>query len=205
MDAGHEVIAVAPPDEHVPRIEALGIRFLPMPMDNKGTHPGRDLLLLLRFYRTFRSERPELVISYTIKPVIYASLAARFSGIPVINVVTGLGTVFLRENLITKLVVMLYRYSQAHVQKLFFLNQDDMQFFRQRNLAPAEHMECLTGEGIDLVHFIQAEPLPEGQRQFRFLLLARMLWDKGIGEFVEASRQVRQLHPGSRVLFVGVP
>lgn len=211
MAVGHEVVAVAPPDEHVARIEALGIRFLPLPMDNKGTHPGRDLLLLLRFYRVFRAERPDLIMSYTIKPVIYASLAARYSGIPAISVVTGLGSVFLKENLLTKLVEVLYRLSQSRVQKLFFLNQDDVQLFRQRNLAPAANMECLPGEGVDLAHFSSPDQPsslaphlpPPAQRPFRFLLIARMLWDKGVGEYVAAARRVRQRYPEAEFCLLG--
>lgn len=211
MAAGHEVVAVAPPDEHVARIEALGIRFLPLPMDNKGTHPGRDLLLLLRFYRVFRAERPDLIMSYTIKPVIYASLAARYSGIPAISVVTGLGSVFLKENLLTKLVEVLYRLSQSRVQKLFFLNQDDVQLFRQRNLAPAANMECLPGEGVDLAHFSSPDQPsslaphlpPPAQRPFRFLLIARMLWDKGVGEYMAAARRVRQRNPEAEFCLLG--
>lgn len=202
--AGHEVIAVAPQDEHVARIESLGIRFIPLQMDNKGSHPGRDLLLLLSFYRLFRAERPELVITYTIKPVIYASLAARYCVIPAISVVTGLGTVFLKENLLTRLVEKLYRFSQARVQKLFFLNRDDMQLFRQRNLAPFSKMECLSGEGIDLAHFSSNRPFNmQSQRPFRFLLLARMLWDKGVGEYVEAARLVHQDFPNTEFCLLG--
>ncbi|MBI5431129.1 MAG: glycosyltransferase family 4 protein [Nitrosomonadales bacterium] len=204
--AGHEVVAVAPPDDHVARIEALGIRFLPMPMDNKGTHPGRDLLLLLRFYRVFRRERPGLIINYTIKPVIYASLAARYARIPAISVVTGLGVVFLNENWVTRLVEVLYRYSQSRVQKLFFLNRDDMQFFQRHNLAPAANMECLPGEGVDLAHFspnLQTLSPHSPSRPFRFLLLARMLWDKGVGEYVEAARQVRRHYPDAEFCLLG--
>lgn len=211
MAAGHEVVAVAPPDEHVARIEALGVTFLPLPMDNKGTHPGRDLLLLLRFYRLFCSERPALIISYTIKPVIYASLAARYSGIPVINVVTGLGSVFINQNWTTKLVEGLYRFSQSSVKKLFFLNQDDMQLFQQRDLAPAANMECLPGEGVDMSHFsapdqplsLMHTPSSSERRPFRFLLLARMLWDKGVGEYVEAARQLQRHYPHVQFCLLG--
>lgn len=210
LAAGHEVVAVAPTDEHAARIEALGIRFLPLPMDNKGTHPGRDLLLLLRFFRIFHKERPELIISYTIKPVIYASLAARYYGIQVINVVTGLGTVFLKENLITRLVEALYRFSQLRVQKLFFLNRDDMQLFQQRNLAPVANMECLPGEGVDLAHFVFPDQSlsadqshATAQRPFRFLLAARMLWDKGVGEYVAAARHIRQRYPEVEFCLLG--
>lgn len=200
---GHEVVAVAPFDEHAARIEALGVRFLALSMSNKGTNPLRDLRLLLAFVKLFRHECPDLVISYTIKPVIYASLAARWVRTPAVSVVTGLGTVYLRENLLTKLVELLYRVSQSRVQKVFFLNEDDMQIFRERRLVPIAIMERLPSEGVDLLHFSSdATNSDVGERgvlasphRLRFLLMARMLWDKGVGEYVEAARQVRQLYP----------
>jgi glycosyltransferase involved in cell wall biosynthesis len=208
---GHEVTAVAPFDEHAARIEALGVRYLALPMDNKGTHPLRDLRLLLAFVKLFRRERPELVISYTIKPVIYASVAARWSHVPAVSVATGLGTVFLRENLLTKLVEWLYRVSQSRVQKIFFLNEDDMQIFRERKLAPVANMERLPGEGVDLSHFnsvasasVVAEcVMSVPRRPLRFLLMARMLWDKGVGEYVEAARYVRKLYPDTEFVLLG--
>lgn len=208
---GHKVVAVAPFDEHAARIEALGVQYLALPMDNKGTHPLRDLRLLLSFVNLFRHERPDLVISYTIKPVIYAGLAARWTNVPAVSVVTGLGTVFQRENLLTKLVEWLYRMSQFKVQKIFFLNEDDMQIFRERKLVPAALMERLPSEGVDLSHFnsVQAASavgecgMIASQRPLRFLLMARMLWDKGIGEYVEAARKVRQLYPDTQFGLLG--
>ena len=192
LAAGHEVVAVAPPDESVERIESLGIGYMPLSMDNKGTHPGKDLLLLWRIYALLRDERPDLVISYTIKPVIYASLAARWLQISVINVVTGLGTAFMREGLLSMLVGTLYQFSQRRVQKLFFLNRDDLHFFNERRLAPADRIEMLPSEGIDLSHFTLSSKLNSADdKAFRFLLIARMIWDKGIGEYVEAARRIR--------------
>lgn len=208
---GHSVTVVAPFDGDTARIEELGVRFVPLPMDNKGTHPLRDLCLLLAFIKLFCRERPDLVISYTIKPVIYASLAARFSHVPAVSVVTGLGTVFLRENLLTKLVEWLYKVSQSRVEKIFFLNDDDIQLFRERKLVPAVVMERLPSEGVDLSHFFACDPIVTvtanemvtSKPRFRFLLMARMLWDKGIGEYVEAARQVRMVYPEARFSLLG--
>jgi glycosyltransferase involved in cell wall biosynthesis len=208
---GHEVIALAPLDEHASRIEGMGVRFIAMSMDNKGTNPFRDLRLLLSFVNTFRVESPDLVISYTIKPVIYASLAARWLSISAISVVTGLGTVFLRENLLTKMVEWLYRVSQLRVRKVFFLNDDDLELFRARKLAPAMLMKRLPSEGINLLHFNSIKhqqrdcegSFAESQRPLQFLLMARMLWDKGIGEYVGAARQVRRLYPDTKFGLLG--
>jgi glycosyltransferase involved in cell wall biosynthesis len=209
--AGHHVVAVAPNDEHAVRITALGVRFLGMPMDNKGTHPVKDLRLLFDFIRLFQKEKPDLVISYTIKPVIYATIAARWMRIPSVSVITGLGTVFLRENLLTKLVEWLYRFSQSHAKKVFFLNEDDMQVFLSRKLSPSNSMAKLPSEGVDVGHFNLLEQdgtlndhcASRSQRPFHFLLMARMLWDKGIGEYVDAAREVRKHFPSTEFGLLG--
>lgn len=227
-DAGYEVIAVAPPDEYAPRLAELCCRFVPLPMDNKGTHPGRDLLLFWRFYWLLRKERPGVFLGYTIKPNIYGSLAAHLLGIPVINNIAGLGAVFVKESWLTRLVRALYRLALSRSAKVFFQNEDDRRLFIEGGLVGEEITDRLPGSGIDLAKFTPV-PLPasespnhflsRGERNdehprdlpspshhpflpktgergktdkpgcpVRFLLIARMLWDKGVGEFVEAAR-----------------
>lgn len=188
--AGYEVVAVAPPDEYVSRLSALGCRFVPLPMDNKGTHPGRDLLLLWRFYRLLRRERPDVYLGYTVKPNVYGSLAAHALGIPVINNITGLGAVFIKDSWLTRLVRGLYRLALSRSAKVFFQNNDDRQMFVSGGLVAEAVADQLPGSGIDLTKFAPV-PLPS-QSPIRFLLIARMLWDKGVGEFVEAARLLKR-------------
>lgn len=186
LHSGYEVVAVAPPDEYVSRLEELGCRFVPLPMDNKGAHLGRDLLLLLRFFRLLRREHPVIFLGYTVKPNVYGSLAAHWLGIPVINNVAGLGTVFINDTWLTFLVRGLYRLALSRSAKVFFQNEDDRQMFVSSGLVAQGVTERLPGSGIDLVKFPPV-PLPD-KAPIRFLLIARMLWDKGVGEFVEAAR-----------------
>jgi len=188
-DAGYEVIAVAPPDKYVPRLTAFGCRFVSLPMDNKGTHPSRDLLLLWRFYQLFRHERPDVYLGYTVKPNVYGSLAAHALGIPVINNIAGLGTVFIKEGWLTRLVRGLYRLALSRSAKVFFQNDDDRAMFVAGGLVRAAFTDRLPGSGIDLARFSPV-PLPS-QPPLRFLLIARMLWDKGVGEYVEAARLLK--------------
>ena len=194
LDAGYEVIAAAPPDEYVSRLEALGCRFVPFPMDNKGTHPGRDFLLLWRFYRLLLCERPDVYLGYTVKPNVYGSLAAHVLGVPVINNIAGLGAVFIKDSWLTRLVCVLYRLALSRSVKVFFQNNDDREMFISRGLVTQTVTDCLPGSGIDLVKFAPL-PLP-GQSSIRFLLIARLLWDKGVGEYVEAARILKH-HPAS--------
>jgi glycosyltransferase involved in cell wall biosynthesis len=190
VSEGHDVIAVAPPDEYAPRLAALGCRFVPLPMDNKGTHPGKDLVLLWRFYRLLKKERPDVLISYTVKPNIYGSLAAHKLGIPVINNIAGLGAVFIKNTWVTRLVKTLYRLALSKSARVFFQNEDDRTLFVSNGLVSQAITDRLPGSGIDLQKFSRT-PLPN-QPTVRFLLVARMLWDKGVGEYVQAARILKQ-------------
>lgn len=188
--AGYEVVAVAPPDEYAERLSTLGCRFVPLPMDNQGTHPLRDLLLLLRFFWLMRFEVPDVYLGYTVKPNVYGSLAARALGIPVVNNIAGLGAVFIMGGWLNQLVKGLYRVALSRSRKVFFQNDDDRQLFITKRLVPEDVTDLLPGSGIDLAKFSPA-PLP-AKAPVRFLLIARMLWDKGVGEFVEAARLLKQ-------------
>lgn len=190
VEQGYEVIAVAPFDEYATQLSTLGCRFIPLPMDNKGTNPGRDLLLLVRFFNLMRSERPDVFLGYTVKPNIYGSLAANALRIPVINNVAGLGTVFIKGGWLNQLVRGLYRVALSRSSKVFFQNDEDRQLFVSGGLVSEPIADRLPGSGIDLVKF-QPTSLPAGP-DVRFLLIARMLWDKGVGEYVEAARVLKR-------------
>ena len=205
VEAGYEVVAVAPRDEYAPRLAALGCRFVELPMDNRGTHPGRDLLLLLRFVRLFWRERPDVYLGYTVKPNVYGSLAARLMGIPVINNIAGLGAVFIQGGRLAQVVRWLYRQALKASRKVFFQNDDDRQLFIAGGLVRAEVADLLPGSGIDLARFSvapQRVPAP-GDRRFRFLLIARMLRDKGVGEFVDAAGLLKARWPQAEFCLLG--
>lgn len=202
---GYEVVAVAPYDDHALQLPDLGCRYLPLEMDNQGTHPGRDALLFWRFLRLFMRERPNVYLGYTVKPNVFGSLAARTLGIPVINNIAGLGAVFIRDGWLVKLVRRLYRLALSRSAKVFFQNDDDRQLFTTGGLVRAEITDLLPGSGIDLTKFAVAptHSLVGTDRKFRFLLIARMLWDKGVGEYVEAARIIHQRWPQAECCLLG--
>ena len=202
VDRGYEVVAVAPYDSYAPRLCELGCRYVPMPMDNKGTHPGRDLLLFLRFSHLFLRERPDIYLGYTVKPNVYGSLAAHLLGIPVINNIAGLGTVFIDKSWLTRVVRALYRLALSRSRKVFFQNRDDRQLFIEGGLVQPAVTAILPGSGIDLSRFCFTPVVNTGQK-FRFLLIARMLWDKGVGEFVEAARLIHNRWPDVECCLLG--
>lgn len=202
---GHEVIAVAPYDDYAPRLEALGCRFVALPMDNGGTRPVRDAVLMWRFWRLFRLERPDVYLGYTVKPNVYGSLAAHALGIPVINNIAGLGAVFIRDGWLVRVVRWLYRTALKRSAKVFFQNDDDRQLFIGAGLVRSDVTALLPGSGIDLTRFALTPLQAVGHdgRKFRFLLIARMLRDKGVGEYVEAARLIRARWPMAECCLLG--
>lgn len=199
---GFDVVAVAPEDAYVDRLVGLGCRYISMPMDNKGTSPVRDLQLLIRLRRLLGLERPVAYLGYTIKPNIYGALAAQSLGIPVINNIAGLGAAFIRTSWLTLVAKLLYRLALNRSQRVFFQNREDRALFVTERLVRETRTGLLPGSGVDLDHFAPLPPRP-ADGQLRFLLVARMLWDKGVGEFIEAARRIKQTRPEARFQLLG--
>ncbi|MDA9285231.1 glycosyltransferase family 4 protein [Pseudomonadales bacterium] len=202
---GNEVVVVSTPDDHVERLEAVGCRFVPLHIDGKSKNFLKEMVLLWRIFTIFFKEKPDLVINYTIKPVIYGSLVTQALRIPTISVITGMGSTFLNRNMFTLLVEFLYRISQRAVSTAFVLNKDDFDIFQSRRLISEFVLEILPGEGVNLEYFstpIGAE-LARQHRPFRFILIARMLWEKGVGEYVEAAKILKKTHPDVEFCLLG--
>jgi glycosyltransferase involved in cell wall biosynthesis len=199
---GYDVHGLSPRDEYSKKLQEEGFTFVEVPMDRKGRNPIEDLLLILRLYRLFRSERPDLILTYTAKPNIYGSLAALPLGIPVINTVPGLGHLFSRDGTLAWMAKMLYRAALRHSRKVFFQNHDDLRFFLQQRLVRRSVTERIPGTGVDTARFS-----PDGMRTleapFGFLLVSRLLWDKGVGEFVEAARMLKGTGSDARFRLLG--
>jgi len=193
VESGYEVVAIAPFDGYYEKLSKLGCRYVPLPMDNKGIHPGKDLLLLWRFYHFLRHERPDVFLGFTVKPNIYGSLACNILRIPVINNIAGLGVVFIKNTLLTSFLRSLYKVSHSRSHKVFFQNNDDHKLFIENSLVSYKIADRVPGSGIDLERFNFSKNVNRVvNRKFHFLLIARMLWDKGIGEYVEAARLLRK-------------
>jgi glycosyltransferase involved in cell wall biosynthesis len=191
---GYEVVAVAPRDKYVSKLELLGCRFVHLEMDNQGTHPVRDLVLLWRYLKLLRIEKPDLCLFYTIKPNVYGSLASTFCGIPFINNVAGLGAVFIGSGWLREFVSTLYKLAFRNSSKVFFQNKDDFQLFLENKLISRQSTDVLPGSGIDLNHFSPAYARLDVtlNRPFKFLLIARMLKDKGVVEYVTAAQMLKE-------------
>ncbi len=201
LEDGHQVSILAPVDEALAELRDMGCTIVPLTMDRKGLSPLRDMGLMLRFLRHFRILRPDVVLSYTIKNNVFGALAARIAGVPFLPNVTGLGTAFLSGRALQKLVQVLYRIAFVRVPRVFFQNEDDRDLFVSLGLVRAGQTSLLPGSGIDLTHFTP-QPMPVGG-DVTFLLIARVLRDKGVVEYAQAAAKLRQSHPHAQFLLLG--
>jgi glycosyltransferase involved in cell wall biosynthesis len=200
---GHRVTVLSPPDDYVPEIQAMGCDYVALPMDRNGTSVIAEASLLLEMVRCLRKIRPNAVFSYTIKNNIYGGLACRILGIPFVPNVTGLGPAFNKRGLLNATVRLLYTAAFKRAQAVFFQNDNDLALFTDTGLCPTDIAHLLPGSGVDLNQFA-ARPLPEApDSSICFLLISRMLWDKGVGQFVEAAREVRRRHPRAHFQLLG--
>lgn len=206
---GHEVIACAAEDsqEIADKLAAMGVRYIPLRFKRAGLNPLGDLALSLRMVRLLRRLRPDIVLAYTIKPVIYGSLACRLAGVRrCYSMITGLGYAFLsdrsvRQRIIATFARILYRVALRGNEGVFFQNRDDLTLFVDSGLLRnPQRALIINGSGVDTDYF-QPAPLPNDP--LVFLLVARMLKDKGIFEYAAAAREVRMQYPAVIFRLVG--
>ena len=192
IDAGYDVVALAPRDASTANVEALGCRFVELPMSPTGTGVFSNLRLFLRFLRVLRHERPDYFLGFTIKPNILGSLAARSLAIRHINNITGLGSVFAKPSPLMRLTVFLYSFALAKSSCVFFQNPDDRSLFAKFGILTGLPTDVLPGSGVNLNHFKwrtpdASKPAKNSAGVTSFILVSRMLRDKGIFEFYEAA------------------
>ncbi len=201
---GYDVVAAAPSDKTAEAaLLALGARFAPIPIDSKGLSPVRDVQTMLAFLKLFRTERPRCFLGYTVKPNVYGSFASRLSGVPAINNISGLGTAFIAETWLTRVVEQLYRTALAPAHRVFFQNKDDLSLFVQRELVRPDATQVLPGSGIDLAAFAPQPFQSKPAGEISFLLIARLVGDKGVREYVDAARALKVRHVGWHFRIVG--
>ncbi len=191
---GKRVVAIAPRDAIAEaKLAEQGAIFEPLALDNRGSNPLQELKVVWQLIQLYRQYRPELVVHYTIKPVIYGSWAAALARVPSLAVVTGQGFAFLNKGVKAWLARNLYRLSLRFAKGVWFLNKDDYQLFTHSGLAPIDKCEILPGEGVDTDYFLpRANVHKDGV--VRLLLIARLLYDKGIAEFAQAGNLLKHQH-----------
>ena len=199
---GYRLTVAAPCSAEEAAAFALPANTQGIAIDRSGMNPLHDGHLLLAYAGIMRRLRPAAYLGWTIKPNIYGALAARLMGVPAILNVSGLGTAFLSGSLMSRSISMFYTIAFRGAYVVFFQNKDDLALFVGRGLVTERQARLLPGSGIDLDRF-RATAVPAAPGSPTFLLIARLLGDKGIREFVEAARSVRAEYPNARFQLLG--
>lgn len=191
IEEGYEVHAIAPYDEYSEKLEELGCVYHDISMDSKSKNPIYDVLLLKRIRKVLSIANPDVLLNFTIKPNVYGSMAARSLGIKCVNNVAGMGTLFTDGFLARTLLKSLFKVSQKKVSTVFFQNPDDMEELTKNGIIMRTISKLLPGSGVNLKEFPYTPIAKKEKGKVDFLLLARMIYPKGIVELIEASKILR--------------
>ncbi|RDZ27429.1 glycosyltransferase family 4 protein [Lysobacter silvisoli] len=209
-DRGAEVVMLSPPGSFGERFRSHGLRWLTLPMDRAGLNPWRELGTLQRLFQLLRSEQPDLLHNFTVKCAVYGGLAARAARVPaIVHAVAGMGYVFssdrIKARLLRPVVSGLMRgvLGQGH-SRVILQNPDDAETMTASGLVPEERIRVIMGSGVDTRRFRPGQP-KNAQQRLRVLLAARLLREKGVDEFVNAARLLRDSGRDIEFLLAGTP
>lgn len=198
---GHKVIVIAPHDEFSDEIILLGADYISIDISRKGTNPVDEIFTIVKLTQLLFHLKADVVLNYTIKPVLYGTLAARIAGAKqIIAVTTGLGFVFSHNNLTSKIAKLMYKYILKFADEVWFLNLDDQDTFLKSKLIDEKKSFVLPGEGVDVEYY---KPSSYAPSSLTFTLVSRMLWDKGVGLFADAAMELKPKYPNVTFQIVG--
>ena len=192
LNNGHSVTIISPDDKSI-NIKEFDkkLNFIPIEVSRKGKNPFSDLIYCKKLFNVYQKEKFDLIFHYTIKPNIYGNIASHFAKIKSISIIPGLGHLFIKESFATKIVEILYRFSLNYANEVWFLNEDDKKEFLKRKLVKENKIKILPGEGINLEKFKPVK-IERNDNKVIFLMIARVLWEKGFKEYVEAAEILKK-------------
>ncbi|AZT84522.1 glycosyltransferase family 1 protein [Marinobacter sp. NP-4(2019)] len=201
-EQGNRVICLSPPDDFSQRlVDELGVEHIALPLDGKSTGAVQELRSLRFIWKVVRRYRPNAVFNFTVKMNIYCGLVCALQRIPFANNISGLGTAFIHDSWLFRRVRQVYGLVNRRARRLFFQNEEDLSVFRDKGLLGDTPFTLLPGSGVDLERF-EVSPLPE-TGPFTFIMIARLLGDKGVREYAEACRLLKADGLDVRCLLVG--
>ncbi|MGQ9465425.1 MAG: glycosyltransferase family 4 protein, partial [bacterium] len=193
----YQVFALSPTDKYVNYLKELNVRHIDIKIKRSGINPLEDILLLARFIQIYKRYQPDLVHHFTIKPVIYGTIAAKTVGIKYIfNMIPGLGYVFIDASLKKRLVQLvtknMYKQALKFSNHVFFQNADDYNYFLKHRMVPLERASIVPGTGVDTEKYKPVAKKSKIDGKIIFIFSGRLLWDKGVGEFISAARLLKK-------------
>lgn len=197
---GHDVLVSLPNGEFVKNIIDLGCGYIETDISRHGMNPIYDMKLLKRYKSILRETKPDIVFTYTIKPNIYGGIACASLGVPYVMNITGLGTAVENPGLLQVITVNLYRIAVRKVRTVFFQNRENEEFFTSQKLAIGKH-KMLPGSGVNLSYYQPLEYPDDGTIDFVFI--ARLMKEKGIDQYLDAAKTIREKYPHTRFHICG--
>ena len=188
LEQRHEVIALTPFDTDVDNLKNLGAELIETPIDRRGTNPVRDYSLMKLYKKELKRIKPDLVVTYTIKPNVYGGMVCRQLKIPYAANITGLGTAFEGTGILRKVATVLNKTALKNAQVVFFENGESRDIFVREGIVPKEKTHVLHGAGVDLEHFCY-QPYPDNE-EFKFLFIGRVMKEKGVDELIQSMRRL---------------
>ena len=198
---GHQVIVSSPYGKRIDDLIKEGCEYREIKLSRHGKNPFNECILIARYIKLIKNIRPDVVISYTIKPNIYGGFVCSLTKTPYISNITGLGTAVKNGGIIQKLVCFLYRIGLRKSHKIFFQNKGNMEFFANKNICEDKH-HLIPGSGVNLQRFYPQE-FPESDNVVKFLLIARIMKDKGIDEYLQAAEFIKEKYPNTEFHICG--
>ena len=196
----NEVIVVAPDDKLSKNIIDMGCTFIPVEMESRGTNPIKDIKLINTYKKIMKKEKPDIVLTYTIKPNVYAGYVCGKLKIPYITNVTGLGTSVEQPGLLQKVTLFLYKRGLKKAKCVFFQNKDNMDFMLKHKTVKG-YYKLIPGSGVNLKHHTLI-PYPKDEK-IRFLFISRILFEKGIEEYFEVAKYIKNKYPNTEFHILG--
>ncbi|MGN4447332.1 glycosyltransferase family 4 protein [Bacillus cereus group sp. MYBK79-1] len=196
----YKVYISLPNGEFMPYLKELGCNFIETPISRRGTNPITDLKLLINYKKIIREVKPDLVLTYTIKPNIYGGLACKMSGIPYISNITGLGSAVENGGLLQKITVALYKLALKEASCVFFQNEENREFFARKRIVSNNH-RLIPGSGVNLDQYCLLDyPV---DTTVNFLFIARVMKEKGIAEYLDAAKFIKENYPNTKFHILG--
>lgn len=199
--AGYHVVISAPFDASAPFFEAMGCEVIDTEFNRKGQNPLKDLGLMLRYRKLIRQVKPDVVLSYTIKPNLYGGMACQLCGVPQIVNVTGLGSAVENPGWLQRLTIILYKVGLRKARMVFFQNKANMEFCKEHGMVKGK-MKLIPGSGVNLQHHALQE-YPAENEPVRFIFISRLLREKGIEEYLTAAMDIRYKYPQTEFHILG--
>ena len=200
IEEKYEVQVVAPEHKFSKDLKSMGIKFIPVEMESRGTNPIKDLKIINTYKKILKEERPNTVLTYTIKPNAYAGYVCGKLGIPYIANVTGLGTAVEQPGLLQIITLFLYRMGLKKAKCVFFQNKDNQEFMIKHNVVKNNY-KLIPGSGVNLKHHFYME-YPK-DKVIKFLFISRILYEKGIDEYLECAKYIKEKYPNTEFHILG--